>query len=386
MERNSIVFINQATGYLTIDIINDFAERYKKTALIAGSVRVQNNELHPGVRWSKIATYNRSSPFWKALSWLWGTVQIFFLLATRYRSYEVFYISIPPTAYLLSLLLPQRFSLLVYDIYPDALQVFKISEKHPIYQFWAWANRRLFRRAHRIYTLGEGMAQVLSQYAQREKITVIPNWTDTSLFRPVAKADNPFVKEHQLAEQFVVMYSGNIGYTHNVEVLVQVAELLKAEAEVLFLIIGRGDRTTAIKQLITQKNLTNCLMLPFQPDDILPYSLAAADLAVITLADETAQISVPSKTYNFLAVGAPLLCIGSEDSEMHRLTQTFANGACFSKKAVQEIAQYIMQLKGDQKQITQLRQNSRAASVNFTSANAKRYLETYVQSLAKAIS
>ena len=56
------------------------------------------------------------------------------------------------------------------------------------------------------------MANLLSKYVNNSKIKVIPNWGSITM-NPVSKVDNPFIKEHHLESKFVVMYSGNIGYT-----------------------------------------------------------------------------------------------------------------------------------------------------------------------------
>ena len=176
-EKRKIVFINQATGYLTIDIINAFAAEFGQVALVAGSIRVQDIPLNPKVGWIKIAPYNRGNPAKKFFSWLWGTVQIFFLLLFRFRGYEVFYVTVPPTAYLLSLVLPQKFSVLVYDIYPDALRIFGIGESQWIYRLWQRWNRKVFLKAHTVFTLGNSMKNILTHYASEEKIREVNNWS-----------------------------------------------------------------------------------------------------------------------------------------------------------------------------------------------------------------
>src|SRR5687767_4634914 len=99
--NRKIVFVNQASGYLTIDIVNGFADVFEKVALISGVVRVQDIPLNEKVEWSKISVYNRGNPAKKFTSWIFGTFQIFFLLLFKYRKYEIFYFTIPPTAYLL---------------------------------------------------------------------------------------------------------------------------------------------------------------------------------------------------------------------------------------------------------------------------------------------
>ena len=87
LNDRKIVFINQATGYLTIDIINSFSNShiFSKIALIAGSIRVQDFPLREEVNWSRIILYNRGNFIKKLFSWFIGTLQIFWLLITKYR-------------------------------------------------------------------------------------------------------------------------------------------------------------------------------------------------------------------------------------------------------------------------------------------------------------
>lgn len=379
--NRSIVFINQATGYLTIDIINAFANsnEFSNVALVAGSIRVQDIPLSQRVHWSKIALYNRGNPQKKFFSWLLGTFQIGWLLLTRYRKYEVFYITIPPFAYLLSLLFSNRFSILVFDVYPNVLQIYNISPRNILYRLWVIANKNLFKRAHCVYTIGEGMVKLLEQYTNRENLTIIHNWSGLTQVREIAREQNPFIQQHQLENKFIVQYSGNIGYTHNVEVVVELAEALQQEADIFVLIIGRGEKFNTIKQLVESKGLINCKLLPFQPDNLLNYTLSAADLGVVLLDDKTAHVSIPSKIYNLQAVGVPLLGIAAADSELAYHVSKHQNGKCFAPKEKNSILEFIKSVKEDTKMLKQYRDNSKRAAVEYTMKNSELYLKTYVQ-------
>ncbi len=376
-----MVFINQATGYLTIDIINAFAasSEFDKVALIAGSIRVQDVVLHEKVRWSKIYLYNRGNPAKKFLSWLYGTSQIFFLLLTRYRRYEVFYITIPPFAYLLSLVLRNRFSVLIFDVYPDVLRIYNISERNWVYKLWTKANKTLFKKAHRVFTIGEGMASLLVKYVSKEKLTIIHNWSGLTKVKVVPRDKNHFIIEQGLQDKFIIQYSGNIGYTHNLEVLVEVAKALQAERDIFVLIIGRGERFNHIQEMVTKSNLKNCRLLPFQPDDQLNYTLSAADLGVVLLDDKTAHVSIPSKIYNLQAVAVPILGIAATDSELAHHLQKHNNGVCFSPLDIDSIVAFI---KGYRFQVLlqqEWKVNSKKASVLYTMRNAQEYCDSYVQ-------
>lgn len=383
-EKPRIVFINQATGYLTIDIVNAFVEcgQFAEVALVAGSIRVQDVPLDPSVQWSRVALYDRGNPRRKLISWLKGTLQIGWLLLTRYRHHDVFYITIPPVAYLWSLFLPNRFSVLVFDVYPDVLAIYQVSQNNPVYRIWSWANRRLFKRAHRVYTLGEGMAALLGNYMRQERVHIVPNWSGLRRLRRIQKDQNAFVHEQGLEQKFVVQYSGNIGYTHNVEVLIDLARKMHQHDDVFFLIIGRGERFLSLKQQVERDALRNCRLLPFQPDDRLNETLSAADLGVVILDDKTAHVSMPSKIYNLQAVGVPVLGIAALESELARHVLDNAIGECFHQSDLAGMMEFVLELKSDPLRLEQLKENATKVGGRFTWKNASRYASTYVQELA----
>jgi glycosyltransferase involved in cell wall biosynthesis len=373
-----IVFINQSTGYLTIDIINSFALHYDEVALIYGNIREQDIALHPKVKLCQVMKKSRKSHVLRFLAWFLASIQIFFLLLFRYRKHEIFYFSLPPFSYLGSLLLKNKFSLLMFDVYPDVLKVLKIKETNFVYKTWAGWNKKLFAKAHRVYTIGDSLASLMAQYAPKEKITVIPLWTGLTNVHPVAKQENPFIKEHTLENKFIVQYSGNIGGTHNIESLIEAAKLLRQQKDILFLIIGRGLKVPLVNKLIEEYALDNCMVLPFQPDEVIRYSIAAADVSVVMIEEEIANVSIPSKVYNIMAVGSSILSISPHTSEIGKLLQRFQNGANFPKDEVQQIADFILHLKSSPELIETFSKNSLAASANYTAENAKKYLATYL--------
>jgi hypothetical protein len=110
------------------------------------------------------------------------------------------------------------------------------------------------------------------------------------------------------------------------------------------------------------------------PTNIFPYSLASADVAVITLNEESSDTSVPSKTFNYLAVGSPLLCIANENSELSQLVSKYHNGICCSKDKIKNITEFILRLSKDKELHNRLSSNSVSASKDFTVTNAKKYL------------
>ena len=186
MKNRKIVFVNQACGFITIDILNAFAQEFEQVAIIYGDIRIQDIEIDKRVIKSKVIEKTRRSNAGRFARWLIASIQIFFLLITKYRKYEIFYFSVPPFAYLASLFIKRRFSLLMWDVYPDALKIVNVSEQQFLYRTWTKINRKLFARAYRIYTIGDSLANQLAQYTEREKVKVIPLWSGITNIQPVS--------------------------------------------------------------------------------------------------------------------------------------------------------------------------------------------------------
>lgn len=377
--KEKIVFINQSTGYLMIDIVNAFVSQYKETALIAGSIKQNERQLNPSTKVDKIIAYNRTSIFKRLLTWIWGTIQIYFKLLFKYRGWYVVYVTNPPLCYLLSLCLKNPFSIIVYDIYPDALTNIGIKETNILYRKWIKWNNKLFAKADVIYTLSSGMKKQLSSYTNDSKIISIPNWSASNNLKPIEKESNIFIKDNNLNDKFIVIYSGNIGNTHNVEYIIEVAKKIKENNNIQFLIIGEGGKKKILENKVAEYGLNNCTFLTWQSVEMMPYSLASADVAVITLNDDTASLSVPSKTYNLLAVGAPLLCIAPKASELNNLISEYNNGRCFDKNDIGEMSKFILDIHNNQELKDELSHNSLEASKQFTYKNAEKYLQTFLQ-------
>ena len=369
-----VAIVNQSSGYLTIDIVNSFAERYNEVVLIAGRIGESERALSSRVKVDSICPYNRNNTFSRIITWIKGYWQIKRKIKLNYKDYEVVYITNPPMSYFAAYHTDNPYSIVVYDIYPDALNNVGIKSSNPIYWFWAKNNIILFARAQKVITLSDSMAKVLSKYVSREKITIIPNWSGSDSLAPIPKNQNDFAIRLHLANKFVVMYSGNMGFTHSVDVLVDVADMVKDNEDIHFLFVGEGQKRPIIEKRIKELGLRNCSVLGQQPLNVFPLSIACADLGVITLNEDSAAISVPSKTYNLLAVGAPLLCICPQESELAALIKKYDNGRCFQASEKERIADFIKLLASDKKYCSILSRNSLMASSDFSYHNAERYI------------
>jgi len=325
-------------------------------------------------RWHERPSWKKASSYLIALLWIW------WLLWTRYRKHEVLFISVPPMGYLLNLFVMNRFSMVIWDLYPDTFKIAGMTESHFVYRLWAWMNRISFRKAYRLFTISDVMADAMSQYVDRGRLIVHPIWSIFRENRRIPPSENKFLAEHKLQGKFIIQYSGNIGLTHNVELLIDVAELLKDDSKLLVQIIGRGPRVPYIEKLVSERKLANVQMLPFQSDEMFLHSLSAADLGVVILDERVSRGSVPSKAYNLMSFGIPSLYVSSADSELAHYAKRYHHARCFSAHDLTAIADFIRALARDSDLQQSMSSAAAQTSKLFSPSNADCFVKSYFHS------
>ena len=371
----NIVFINQWASHLTKDIINAFAAGSDNIALISGTISETGNPLDKKVKLSRIIKYNKKTILSRQISWILATVQTIFLIIFKYRGYHLFFTSNPPTLAFVPLFCRNNYSIQILDIYPDALVSGKfISNNSWLNKLWVRRNKKYFGYSKNIFTLTEGMAVTLSQYCSKDRIKVIAQWPSSTGYSKIERTDNIFIKTHALENYFIVMYSGNIGLGHHVEILVQIAKILRDQKEILFVIIGEGWNKSLVERLIKEYELDNCLLLPYQSESIFKHSIQAADIGVVSVSKELATLCVPIKAYNLINNEIPLLCITEEESELALLVSQYDIGKWFIPGQINEMANYIISLKTGKEIILKYKGKLRNCSEKFTPQNAFSYV------------
>ncbi len=209
--------------------------------------------------------------------------------------------------------------LLVHDVYPDALEAAGILRPGGVFaRFLSWLYESLYRGFLRIIVLGRDMHARLLRKLNNDstRLVVIPNWADLGDVVPRPREGNELLKETGLSEKFVVQYAGNMGRTHGLEDLLDAAALLRLRSEVHFLFIGSGARQSWLQKSIRDRELRNVRLMASRPRSDQCNFLNGCDVAVVSFVPGMAGISVPSRMYNILAAGKPIIAVTDSDSEL----------------------------------------------------------------------
>lgn len=380
-----IIFVNQEAGPLLIDMANVFAQNRFEVVLYTGQVIKTSVDLDERIKVRSLCRYKKHNNIARLITWSLFFLQTLWCLAMDLDKETRLWVSTnPPFAPWLVLLFKNACYIHVYDVYPNALLALPaIKKKSLIYRLFLNFNEKTFRKANKIFVPSLGMKDMLLDSTTEKKVQVISWWSDTDFIRPIPKAKNNFVIKHSLEDKFIVMYSGNLGLTHNIEKLLHAALELKDIDNIKFLIVGGGPKKTVVDAFANTFNLDNLLVLPFQHESVLPFSLAAADLSVVfdsfSSGDKSeSTASIPSKTYYLMAAGSIIYAESDASSELNRLINKYDIGLCDSSKDVESLVQFIKLCAENKEQSAKFRSNSRAASADFTRENAGQLFEAIV--------
>jgi colanic acid biosynthesis glycosyl transferase WcaI len=295
--------------------------------------------------------------------------RMFFSVLRRARSGDVVFcvtspFTLPYTVFLAAKLRGAATLLLIYDLYPDALEAAGLIEsKSPAARLIRFANTLLFRRLCAIVVIGRDVPPLILKYqgVQPGKLHVIPNWPLIPIGYREIDPSNRFRAPN--ASKFIVGLSGNLGFTHSPATVFEAARLLQSENDIHFVLSGWGVGWKELNDLFARKRLTNVTILsPVSEDELIEF-LSAADLWVIPYRRNIAGVSIPSRLYNLLAVGRPVVAASETNSEGALVLVEEAIGWVVPPEDPVELARVIREAAQDRQATTE--KGKQAANVAY---------------------
>jgi glycosyltransferase involved in cell wall biosynthesis len=206
--------------------------------------------------------------------------------------------------------------LIMHDLYPDVLIMAGLLKPHSMLaRVMHGLNALMFRALDAVVVIGRDTEKLLLRYGgmTSEKIHFIPNWATLERGVRAIAPDNPY--RRPLSARFVVGLSGNLGFTHDPVVVFEAARRLRDDANIHFLLSGWGVGFDQLKAMQAEARLANVTLVGRVEDDQLEAFLSAADVWIIPYRRNVAGVSVPSRFYNLLAIGRPVILVSEPDAE-----------------------------------------------------------------------
>lgn len=292
----------------------------------------------------------------RAVNVLTLTLSVAWFALTRFRRGERLLIvtnppTLPPLLGLIARWKRMDAHLLVHDVYPEVLAAthFLRADSLP-YRLMQRMFSATFHLYGSIIVLGRDMANVVrAKLADAPPpITIIPNWGDVDDIMPVAYEANPFLASNGIDAPCIIQFSGNIGLTHDVDTILAAARQLRTRRGILFVFAGYGGKTGAVAEAIASGDIPNVRLLPRQPRAMLGPMLASATATIIAFVSDMKGLSVPSRMYNILSSGTPIIAIADPDSELALVVSEEQAGWVLAPADVDGLVALIEQLASDQ--------------------------------------
>jgi glycosyltransferase involved in cell wall biosynthesis len=252
------------------------------------------------------------------------------------------------------------------DIFPEVARLLEDFQSETVNKILHRINCFLVRKAARNIALGETMRRRLieGKGADPARTMVIPDWADCAAITPGPK-QNSFAMAHGLAEKFVVMHSGNLGLSQELETVVQAAIHLREFPDIEVVFVGEGVKKPVLEEQVRVLGLQNVRFLPYQPKERLTESFATADAFIISLKRGLAGYIVPSKLYGILAAGRPYVAAVEDACEVTAITQKYNCGLIAEPGDPKDLAEKVLMLYRDRTLARQIGANAREAALAF---------------------
>jgi colanic acid biosynthesis glycosyl transferase WcaI len=257
----------------------------------------------------------------RALAELLFTIRMFAALLVKLRRGDVA-LTVPapfmlPYAFAAAAKLKgARSVLIMHDLYPDVLIMAGLLKPHSLpAKAMRGLNALMFRALDAVVIIGRDTEKLLLRYGGMTsyKIRFIPNWATLERGVRAVTPDNPY--RRSLSARFVVGLSGNLGFTHDPVIVFEAARLLRDDKDIHFLLSGWGVGFDQLREMQSGAKLANVTLVDRVEDEQLEAFLSAADVWIIPYRKNVAGVSVPSRFYNLLAIGRPVILVSEVDAE-----------------------------------------------------------------------
>ncbi|MDC0969289.1 glycosyltransferase family 4 protein [Alphaproteobacteria bacterium] len=268
----------------------------------------------------------------------------------RYKKPDVIYVPVPSNetgmaAKALAKHFNCRYVINVQDIHPDAIFGLGLIRIKLLKALLKNQEMRMYKSASHIIAIGDSFKKNLIDKGVLVPIKVIPNWVRLSDYS-VSGNGSLHKKWGINKDKFVVLYSGTLGRIHGTSVILDAAEKLLNESNILFLLVGHGFNFDLIKKETNKRNLYNVLIKDYVPRANLAEMQALSNISLVTLRAQLGYSSIPSKVLGYMASSRPIIAMTEVDTDTGNLVRRAKCGLVIPPGDSSSLAKNIKELKG----------------------------------------
>ena len=368
-----------STGYYLTRIAEGLAGEFDVKALCgqptysARGVVAPKHEIHKGVEIFRASgtTLDKNVIPFRLVNMLTLGVSTLFLALRHFREGDrILVVTNPPSMPFViafaALVKGSSYVLLIHDNYPEILIAAGKSRPGSLLaSFVSFLNRWLYKYATKIVVVGRDMRELLKRKTEglNVPIVTIPNWAELESVAPSPRSENQLLKDLELVDKFVFLYAGNLGHPNDLESIVECARILRDEADPHFIFLGAGVKRKWLETRVRELDLKNVTILDPRPRSEQRVFLNACDVALVSLVNNMVGVSMPSRTYNILAAGRPILALTETGSEVDRVIKEEGIGWVVKPGDPAALAETVRRILGEREELPAMGDAARRAAL-----------------------
>jgi glycosyltransferase involved in cell wall biosynthesis len=349
-----------STGYYLTRIAEGLTVDFEVSAICgqpnyaARGTRSPQRERHKNVEIRRVfgTTLDKNVILFRLINMLSLSLSVFLTTLKNFRRGDtVLVVTNPPSmpfiVALSALAKGAGYVLLIHDNYPEILiAAEKARAGSRLVRQLNHLNRWLYKYASQIIVVGRDMRELAGRKTEGLDVPVacIPNWAELERVEPAPRAENPLLEKLGVADRLVFLYAGNMGYPNDLESILECAGKLKTDERFHFIFLGAGVKRKWLEREIERTGIKNVTLLDPMPRAEQKIFLNACDVGIVTLVKKMWGVSVPSRTYNILAAGKPILALTEPRSEIARVIEEEKVGWCVPPDAPGELERVLLEI------------------------------------------
>lgn len=279
----------------------------------------------------------------------------FSLLINAKRGERILLVTNPafllPLAAIIAKFKKLKLTILVHDVFPENLIPVNILKDSSLFyrilkSIFDWS----YASANQVIVLGRDMQELVTQKVGHENksiISIIENWADVDSINPLDKNKCSYVYDGiQIDDKIVFQFAGNMGRLQGLEQLIDLATNC-TNPLIHFIFVGEGALKNKLEMLVRKYNVSNVSFLTSFDRTQQNIFLNACDVGIVSLNDSMLGLGVPSKTYNILAAGKPILFLGNAKSEIGQMINETETGWQFEFSQKEQVLNFFNNFQRD---------------------------------------
>lgn len=306
----------------------------------------------------------------KALNWITASLQIYYFSNFKYKNeFQVIY-SVPPISFLTIRKSAGPKVLVVFDVYPEIINInFALLKS-----LWRRFNKKAFKISDALITISEGLKEKLSEYGLdvQRKTSVVPNWYYLSSSGYVSRKVE-YKKKNNVDAKLILLYSGTVNNDVVENFLVDLLLRLEQLEYIYFILVINYQKEKRLLKKLEKKQITGLKIVPFLDRNEYVALLESVDMGISLFHSSRDKLCFPSKIYNYLSVGIPVLSFTDKQTEISDFIRQYEVGSNYYFSQIELAVRFLKEVSVDNDKLKEISKNTKKFQLNYSSEMISRF-------------